>query len=107
MTDRIVQTTWTDGGRHQPLPPPEDPQGDEIERLTVRVAELERLVASLIWDAASGEMETLEHLSHVDRVRFARDCIEDQEWTNQRIQQLGAEWLAAFREAIESPDPRP
>jgi hypothetical protein len=38
--DRIVQTTWTDGGRHQPLPPPEDAQGDEIERLTKRVAEL-------------------------------------------------------------------
>lgn len=41
MTDRIVQTTWTDGGPHQPLPPPDDPQGDEIERLTARVAELE------------------------------------------------------------------
>jgi hypothetical protein len=39
--DRIVQTTWTDGGRHQPLPPPDDPQGDEIERLTARIAELE------------------------------------------------------------------
>jgi hypothetical protein len=37
---RIVQTTWTDGGPHQPLPPPDDPQGDEIERLTKRVAEL-------------------------------------------------------------------
>jgi hypothetical protein len=41
MSERIVQTTWTDGGRHQPLPPPEDTQGDEIERLTARVDELE------------------------------------------------------------------
>jgi hypothetical protein len=48
MTDRIVQTTWTDGGRHQPLPPPEDPQGDEIERLTARIAELEENQERLI-----------------------------------------------------------
>jgi hypothetical protein len=41
MSERIVQTTWTDAGPHQPLPPPEDTQGDEIERLTARIAELE------------------------------------------------------------------
>jgi hypothetical protein len=52
MTDRIVQTTWTDGGPHQPLPPPEDTQGDEIERLTALIAELdaqqEKLIARLV-----------------------------------------------------------
>jgi hypothetical protein len=52
VSERIVQTTWTDGGRHQPLPPPEDTQGDEIERLTARIAELEaqqeKLIARLV-----------------------------------------------------------
>jgi hypothetical protein len=48
MSERIVQTTWTDAGPHQPLPPPDDPQGDEIERLTARVAELEAELAAVI-----------------------------------------------------------
>jgi hypothetical protein len=48
VTDRIVETTWTDAGPHQPLPPPDDPQGDEIERLTARVAELEANQENLI-----------------------------------------------------------
>jgi hypothetical protein len=29
VTDRIVQTTWTDGGPHQPLPFPDDPRDDD------------------------------------------------------------------------------
>jgi hypothetical protein len=53
MSERIVQTTWTDGGPHQPLPPPEDTQGDEIERLTARIAELEAKLELCVRMAAS------------------------------------------------------
>lgn len=68
---------------------------------TARIAELERLVASLVWDEASSEMDTLAHMSHDDRVRFAIGCIENQDWPDQSIQEHGAEWLAAVREAME------
>jgi hypothetical protein len=45
VTDRIVQTTWTDGGPHQPLPPPDDTQGDKIADLE---AKQEKLIGWLV-----------------------------------------------------------
>jgi hypothetical protein len=70
MTDRIVQTTWTDAGRHQPLPPPEDTQGDEIERLTARVAELEAMRAKERdeWDGCAKDLDRMLSEKEANRV---------------------------------------
>jgi hypothetical protein len=95
MTDRIVQTTWTDGGRHQPLPPPDDDQGDEIERLMARIAELE--AKGRATRAAIGRLDVLACTDseaiwwEFGGVRFDRaiDAVD------------------AVISAIETPDPRP
>jgi hypothetical protein len=66
VTDRIVETTWTDGGPHQPLPPPDDEQGDEIERLTAIVAKLEPMLAYFLYESWSTyRMSTDDHLRHL------------------------------------------
>lgn len=82
MSDRIVQTTWTDGGPHQPLPPPDDPQGDEIERLTARIAELT--------EASQAVLANLDHLRDV--------------WGDEGVTRTVCDKL---RKAIETPEPRP
>jgi hypothetical protein len=87
MTDRIVQTTWTDGGRHQPLPPPEDTQGDEIERLTGRVAELEAKQERLIgWLVEASQIPCTEL------------------WTFKGWRVSAGACEAAIRKALETPN---
>lgn len=67
--ERKVDTTFFDAGRHQPLPFPDDPDGDEIRRLNARVAELEaaldraeRLAATVCegyWGSLDGQQERI------------------------------------------------
>jgi hypothetical protein len=94
---RTVDTEFTDVGPHPPLPCPDDPQA-------ARIAELERLVASLVWCDASSQLGSLGFMDHECRVRFARECIDEQDWHNDENKSLGAEWLAAVRVALESPN---
>jgi hypothetical protein len=133
MTDRIVQTTWTDAGRHQPLPPPEDTQGDEIERLTARVAELEAMRAKERdeWDGCAKDLDRMLSEKEANRVVLSIE----KEKQSERIVGLEAkldrcvalamrggyllrtfnndgfateaEAVAAIRRALESPEPRP
>jgi hypothetical protein len=95
VTDRIVQTTWTDGGPHQPLPPPDDPQGDEIERLTARIAELEAKLERCVRLAA----RVIEyHREDVPRVlRWTQSTDWGQPWWR--------EYIEAIRAALETPKP--
>jgi hypothetical protein len=96
---RIVQTTWTDGGPHQPLPPPDDPQGDEIERLTKRVAELEAKLELCVKLAAMA-MERCDQdwQAYHENTTFWRWMLDDQTPMPQ--------FVTIVRAAIQSPEPR-
>jgi hypothetical protein len=95
VTDRIVQTTWIDAGPHQPLPPPDDPHGDEIERLTARIAELEAMLercVRLVVETGTAPNNGTPPDYWVGRGKCYPSDYEAE---------------AAIRAAIETPDPRP